>query len=288
MLSLVFYSMMYCPSSALCPSWTGDQRNIISVLYRDAERQAIASLEEAKGTLTDSLSDRFAGVTVALPLPPEFCFRVDEDNGFRVIPSPSIFANHDGPCIAYGIGIAHSMKLEMQLVAKGCQVFAFDCTVADVEKMTGTARQNGVHFFPWCVGHSKDLFKVKTVYTKDHVPGRSYEVLRLAEIMQRLGHKSLSLLKFDIEGHEWALFEEEIYHLVPVLLPRILLFELHTEGANPYYVSPAVVKNRKTHAVIDLFLRLSKMGYRVTSKILNPGDGHSSDFSLVTTPLHRE
>merc|ERR1719235_1524722 len=58
----------------------------------------------------------------------------------------------------------------------------------------------------------------------------------LAQTMKELGHTYLDLLKFDIEGFEWKLFQSEILTKSREQLPEQISFELHTGAANPAYV----------------------------------------------------
>mmetsp|Transcript_74922 Transcript_74922/g.132513 ORF Transcript_74922/g.132513 Transcript_74922/m.132513 type:complete len:494 (-) Transcript_74922:75-1556(-) len=101
----------------------------------------------------------------------------------------------------------------------------------------------------------------------------------LAETMQELGHTHVDLLKFDIEGYEWQLFQSEILSTNDrTQLPEQIAFELHTRGANPSYVPVELVSSKGPEQVGDLFLSLFDIGYRVISKEINSGDGHCAEF----------
>jgi len=101
----------------------------------------------------------------------------------------------------------------------------------------------------------------------------------LTETMRELGHTHVDLLKFDIEGYEWQLFQSEILSSGDrSQLPEQLAFELHTHGANPAYVPPELVSSKDVKQVGDLFLSLFNMGYRVISKEINNGDRHCAEF----------
>mmetsp|Transcript_117607 Transcript_117607/g.329308 ORF Transcript_117607/g.329308 Transcript_117607/m.329308 type:complete len:102 (-) Transcript_117607:127-432(-) len=97
--------------------------------------------------------------------------------------------------------------------------------------------------------------------------------------MAELKHTSVDLLKFDIEGFEWRLFESEL--LGSKTLPAQLSFELHAEGANPAYVPPANIKGKNFPEINQLFLKLFDLGYRVVSKEINGGDPACAEFVLV-------
>lgn len=116
--------------------------------------------------------------------------------------------------------------------------------------------------------------------------------------MDRLGHSAqtpsssnsainntssaIDLLKFDIEGYEWQLFDMLLDPQLtdPGTLPQQLSFELHTQGARRKYVPPHAVRGRDAHAVADLFRGLWKLGYRVVYKEINNGDPACAEFVI--------
>merc|ERR1719277_1594134 len=97
--------------------------------------------------------------------------------------------------------------------------------------------------------------------------------------MTELGHTYLDVLKFDIEGFEWKLFETEI--LPSKRLPEQISFELHTQKASPYFVPQENVADKDFVAVNQLFLSLYQLGYRVSSKEVNNGDPACAEFVMV-------
>merc|ERR1712187_1035342 len=54
----------------------------------------------------------------------------------------------------------------------------------------------------------------------------------LSQTMKELGHSYIDLLKLDIEGFEWFLFETEVFTKKREQLPEQIAFELHTSAAN--------------------------------------------------------
>merc|ERR1711920_1173488 len=116
----------------------------------------------------------------------------------------------------------------------------------------------------------------------NYLRGRSADGLSfrtMSETMRLLGHDSVDVLKFDIEGFEWKLFESEILGLKT--LPRQLAFELHTEGSKPIAVPPHLVQGRGYMEVNRLFLALHDAGYRVVSKEMNEVDEKCAEFVLA-------
>lgn len=100
----------------------------------------------------------------------------------------------------------------------------------------------------------------------------------LEQTMNELGHTYLDLLKFDIEGFEWGLFQSEILTKRREQLPEQISFELHTSAANPGYVPHDVVKGKGFKQVNKLMLDLFNAGYRITSKEVNNGDPACAEF----------
>ncbi len=93
-------------------------------------------------------------------------------------------------------------------------------------------------------------------------------------------NSTAAVIKLDIEGSEYELFETEILSK-NIPLPRQLLFELHTERADPRYVPPNTVRGKNRTEVNDLFLRLYDIGYRIVGMEINSGDGSCADIGMV-------
>ena len=204
-------------------------------------------------------------------------------------------ANASSDCIAYGVGIHDNFQFEASLVKQGCTVHAFDCTTRDVDNRMARA---GVIFEPICIGESSDL--PGQIY-QDHLSsvtaasnGDTHNAfvsssqdpvfMPLNDVLDSHGHSHLDLLKMDIEGHEWRIFEHEIIGSGSQRLdslPYEISFELHTEMANKAYVSEALVKGKNKRGVNELFIKLWKLGYRVISKVLNSGDPACCEFVVA-------
>jgi hypothetical protein len=103
--------------------------------------------------------------------------------------------------------------------------------------------------------------------------------------MIKLGHKKINMLKMDIEGGEWNLLQHEIVEAEDEnYLPEQLLFELHTEGANPHYVPPTLVSHKRLNQVNQLIYDLWLKGYRLTNVELNFGDSKCAELSFIRLP----
>lgn len=158
----------------------------------------------------------------------------------------------------------------------GCAVHAFDCTMKDKHKLRDYLdRQKGVtnlSFHPWCIGNETKTIGEATVYDFEGGKGSFHS---LDQIMKRLSHARLDILKFDIEGYEWDLFETIMQGNQ---LPTQMAFELHTQYANPNYVPSHLVAKKGRGAVAELFYELYLLGYRVVSKEVNNEDHGCAEF----------
>lgn len=226
--------------------------------------------------------NRFEAVDVELPLKPPLIDHIPR----RFVRSDGVEKNllglHPKPgqkkCLVYGMGIAWDSRFE-EFMAKnvGCEVHAFDCTISD---QSAAVKDKDFTFHNWCIGsHDHVRMSSMTSYVKSKKQELNMKFKSLDQTMQELGHKDLDVLKFDIEGFEWQLFQTEL--LPGKVRPTQLAFELHTEGANTAAVPADVVRGKNNRAVNQMFLGMHKLGYRVVSKELNEGDPHCAEFVLV-------
>lgn len=173
------------------------------------------------------------------------------------------------------MSIAWESNFEQQMAREGCETHAFDCTV---DPASPVVAGKAFAFHNWCIGDGGSEFNRGNNYLRGRSAG-GLSFRTLSETMRLLGHDSLDVLKFDIEGFEWRLFETEI--LGGGLLPRQLAFELHTQGSKPIVVPPHLVKGKGFGEVNQLFLALHDRGYRVVSKEMNIYDDKCAEFVLV-------
>jgi hypothetical protein len=276
MLKWAVFVLLFCFACCLYVSFpvASEHSSSLDNAGKLARRLAIERFQHGGQSKSDNA---FVDILVGHLFPQHITLATTEaDDSHRIVRrilSPRMLGDEN--CVVYGLGIAGSMNLEIAMSKEGCKVFALDCT-ADITKMTEEGKSYGVTFLPWCIGKEKPFGD--TVYTKGHTKDRKYQFFTLDQIMEKLGHKQVSLLKFDIEGFEWDLFDSL---LTGYSLPSQLLFELHVEGVTPLAVPAVVVKGKNRQAVNDLFSRLTKLGYVVYDKINNPGDKHACDFSLI-------
>jgi glycosyltransferase involved in cell wall biosynthesis len=245
--------------------------------FRSKEAEAFSFLESDFGD--DDKDHPFKSVKVSHALPLQCVSKVGEKaEAPREIPNKDVLKSENGgKCVVYGIGVADSIEFESYMSRIGCEVFAFDCT-SNQKLMKPLAEKNRVKLFPYCVGSPTNF--ASNFYTKD-VKNLKLEFHPLSKVMKDLKHDYITFLKFDIEGCEWALFEEEFFKLKFAQLPKFLLFELHTEGTTPLAVPKHLVSGKGPVQVRKLFLKLFNLGYRVVSQVQNTFDSHCMDFLLI-------
>ena len=177
--------------------------------------------------------------------------------------------------IVYALGINGEPQFENYMAGLGASVYGFDCT--DFNRP-----EYKFHFYQWCVGKNTSVIDPKNRFNT-RVGGPKI-FMPLAEIKRQLGHKKIDMLKFDIEGFEWQLFEDDLLRTDPDDLPEQLLFELHTEGSKPRWVPPANVRLRRHHQVNELVYKLWLLGYRCINVEVNKLDAHCAELAFVRLP----
>jgi hypothetical protein len=226
----------------------------------------------------------FDSVEVSLPLEPPILKHNREmgaGQGDKNIVGLNSLTRGGRKCVVYGMGIADDSSFEQQMQALGCETHAFDCTIkSDAKAVVGKQFK----FHPWCIGNKDHVSMPKSVYVKTDEANLQFK--SLSETMEELGHKYVDLLKFDIEGFEWGLFQHEI--LPSNNPPEQISFELHTQKANPAYVPHDNVADKDFVKVNQLFKALYDKGYRVTSKEINSGDDACAEFVIVNVNTHSE
>lgn len=246
----------------------------------------------------DSCPDKdciFDDVLVALPLTPPLIIPGDGNGqGVKAMIDPlQAFPNHD--CVVYGLGIHDDSSFEQGMTSYCDHVHAFDCTV---ELNATSVTDKDFEFHQTCIATNPTGIDMTVEYGRGggsvgttrraprlSSPQRQLEFQPLSTVMEQLGHDTIDLLKFDIEGAEWELLENEILNNSSFAkrqhLPRQLQFELHTKFANPKFVPSKLVQDKDKAAVHGLLLRLYDLGYRIFSKELNNGDSACAELAMV-------
>ena len=226
----------------------------------------------------------FRPVTVSLEVPAGMLVDMGGrigNSGYAML-DPRLLGPRD-QCIAYALGIAKDSSFEEQL-SQHCSVFAFDCTVEHTDPVVSN---KSFAFQQLCIGREQADLR-NTYYGSDwseqYGQAQSrYTFRELDAVMTELEHSHIDILKFDIEGAEWELL---LLHILarPRFRPSQLIFELHSEGAHPYYVSRELTRFKSPRRVYQLFLALHDIGYRIMAKVDGKADAAAADFSLVYAP----
>ena len=89
---------------------------------------------------------------------------------------------------------------------QGCEVHAFDCTVPASDDLV---RGRRFTFHQVCIGAETVTDLSTSKYAKDNAAKtkNAFTFKRMDTIQRELGHESVTVLKFDIEGGEWDLLE---------------------------------------------------------------------------------
>lgn len=187
------------------------------------------------------------------------------------------YLNQVDDCVIYSIGGNNEWEFEQDLLKRTkCHIHTFDCTGPrgrfDVPK---DAR---LHFHHICLGASKS----KGIGDDD--PNCDYkhlcgDTLTLEDIQHQFGHTKIDLLKLDIEGWEWPIFDIEYTNAI---MPMELLMEVHYNwngrGAR------GVIHNQTMSSAKDM-VRLQShllgLGYVVVNRDDNPFCRHCTELTLV-------
>jgi hypothetical protein len=110
----------------------------------------------------------------------------------------------DGTCLVYGVGIADNWEFEKAMAKRGCEVHAFDPTIA--KPPTDEPDLPNLHFHRWgLAGRSDHDGKHEVRGTLSGKTTTKQPMFTLMDMMKELGHtgRKLTALKVDCEGCEW-------------------------------------------------------------------------------------
>lgn len=167
-----------------------------------------------------------------------------------------------GPdAVVYSLGLGEDISFDLELIERcRCQVFGFDPTPRSIAwvkaqnppaqlvvEELGVAAYDGTASFappknPEHISHSMSA-------GSGAVGEVTFEVRRLATLMQKLGHERLDLLKMDIEGAEYEVVDDL---LASDIKPPQLMLEFH----HGMYGIPL----SRTEATLE---KLRAAGYRI-------------------------
>lgn len=161
--------------------------------------------------------------------------------------------------VIYSLGIGEDAAFDFELVRdRNVEVHGFDPTPNSAQWLTRQKKPGGFHFHPWAIteadgriaiaprvkadgSRSGDMF---TIVAKASAAEHSIEVdaYSLETVMAKLGHRSIDILKMDIEGAEYGVLSSM---LLTSIRPVQLLVEFH-------HRFPGISKSSTTSAIRDL------------------------------------
>ena len=189
-------------------------------------------------------------------------------------------------CVVYSIGGNNKWQFEIDILKNTpCEVHTFDCTGSITRFQKPDSDR--VTFHHICLGTSFKPGPIKNCTTE----GRNSicgPIMTLGEIQSRLGHDQIDLLKFDIEGYEWPIFNSwpelsDVTSSAQFVYPMQILVEIHYRTQFPELRLPqqkAVDDFRSAEDLVMLQAHLLKMGYAVIFRDDNRHCKHCTELTL--------
>lgn len=175
------------------------------------------------------------------------------------------------PCVVYSIGGNNQWEFELDVLAKTpCEVHTFDCT-GNITRFQ-VPENPRLHFHHICLGTEN----------KENDTG---EFWTLNKMTDTLNHKQIDLLKVDIEGYEFPLFqswpnrEHKTYERT--VLPMQVLVEVHYQTQMPELSNWHRGDWKYVTDMVNLQEHLLKMGYATIFRDDNRFCPHCSELTLV-------
>jgi hypothetical protein len=193
-------------------------------------------------------------VRMGTPLPHDGGWNICRDNlqpGYKV----------------YSVGIGRNPSFDIDIAADGGEIWCFDHTI---RKKTGSNIAGPMAHF-----YSVGLTGAKDGVSKTFWPDDPQEEKTLESIMAMMKHTRIDILKVDIEGNEWEVFQAWFDHRLigPGICPpfKTLLMELHfwSEIGKSQGKSQFDADVKQVQYLIDL----EKAGFKVYDSVENWRNG---------------
>jgi len=183
------------------------------------------------------------------------------DDGAKYICNLHWLHRQRRPCVYYSFGVNGEIEFEAELVdlLPTCEMHAFDPTPS---VRTGPSAKRlgdmGVHYHAWGLAGDNGTIELEAT---------AVEAMTLGAVRERLGHLDapIDILKVDIEGHEWAAFDEMLRHCErdrPAAMQILVELHMYTVRGDGGIVHFTELR-RKLERLSD---SLHRCGYRCFSK----------------------
>lgn len=153
--------------------------------------------------------------------------------GFYVDPT---HLNKDS--IIYSFGIGEDISFDRAVIEKhGCQVFGFDPTPKSISWVEKQDLPAEFHFYPYGLGERTEHVKFHLPKNKAHVSGSIFDhqlvsdedyvsvpLKSFSDIIKETGHRTIDVLKMDIEGSEYVVLDSILESDIQI---NQLLLETH-------------------------------------------------------------
>jgi len=166
-------------------------------------------------------------------------------------------------CIIYSVGSSGDFSFEQAVLKRTkCSVHTFDCTYSGVVQPGYDLDPARFTYHKWCLGRPKVNGREGASET-NYKPVEGGEYLEYAEVVSRLNHSRVDVLKIDIEGMEYAVLGDAFHESTPSL-PRQISIELHfshhdTVDNTPY--SPNIKAAKSLPHMALFFAHMANLGY---------------------------
>lgn len=144
----------------------------------------------------------------------------------------------DENAIVYSFGIGEDISFDKAIIEKySCKVFGFDPTPKSISWIANQKTHPNFHFYGFGLDSKSGFVDFYLPNNDDHVSGSllkqknvselkkvSVEMKSFEDIIEKLGHKNIDVLKMDIEGSEYEVLDSILASKVSITQ---ILIEFH-------------------------------------------------------------
>ena len=194
-------------------------------------------------------------------------------DGSKFVCGMHVYKRLRDKCVVYSVGSNNDFTFEEAIVASSkCEIHTFDCNVVPA---VPTRLQRRVTFHRWCLGARDEV--VRSGIETGH--GSLITFKTWDTTLRELKHSHVDLLKMDIEGYEWDVYDGMLRSTYP--LPFQITTELHLtafwNSANLWWAG-----RKMTAGEVALWARrFYDVGYRVAKRAGHARWPQSKEVTLV-------